>query len=109
MLYGIMLYGIEWCSNRLYLKTRRPPVTTELKMLTLSVVLGIFQIVAASNAVSLQRGYGWTASPRDEKMPPLRDVAGRLDRALHNFMETFPLFAAVVLTAHVSDTHSGLI
>jgi uncharacterized MAPEG superfamily protein len=92
----------------LSLETRVPLVTIELKMLTLSVVLGIVQIVAASHAASLQRGYRWTASPRDEKMPPLQGVAGRLDRALRNFMETFPLFAAVVLTAHVSDIHSAL-
>ncbi len=83
-------------------------MTIELKMLTLSVVLGIVQIVAASHAASLQRGYRWTSSPRDEEMPPLQGVAGRLDRALRNFLETFPLFAAVVLTAHVSDTHSAL-
>ena len=83
-------------------------MTLELKMLILSVVLGIVQIVAASHAASLQRGYRWTASPRDEKVPPLRGVAGRLDRALRNFVETFPLFAAVVLVAHVSDTHNAL-
>ena len=83
-------------------------MTVELKMLILSVVLGIVQIVAASHAASLQRGYRWTASPRDEKVPPLRGVAGRLDRALRNFVETFPLFAAVVLVAHVSDTHNAL-
>src|SRR5215208_5962055 len=74
-------------------------------MLILSVLLGIVQIVAASHAASLQRGYRWTASPRDEKVPPLRGVAGRLDRALRNSMETFPLFAAVVLAAHVSPPH----
>ena len=67
-------------------------MTVELKMLTLSVVLGIVQIVAASHAASLQRGYQWTASSRDEKVPPLQGVAGRLDRALRNFLETFPLF-----------------
>ena len=83
-------------------------MTVELKMLTLSVVLGIVQIVAASHAASLQRGYQWTASSRDEKVPPLQGVAGRLDRALRNFLETFPLFAAVVLAAHVSDTHNAL-
>lgn len=83
-------------------------MTIELKMLTLSVVLGIVQIVAASHAASRQYGYRWSASPRDEKMPPLRSVDGRLDRALRNFIETFPLFAAVVLTAHVSDTHNAL-
>src|SRR5918996_1631217 len=64
-------------------------------MLTLSVVLGIVQIIAASHAASLQRGYRWSASPRDETMPPLQGVAGRLNRALRNFLETFPLLAAV--------------
>ena len=77
-------------------------------MLTLSVMLGIVQILAASHAASLQRGYRWSASPRDETMPPLQGVAGRLNRALRNFVETFPLFAAVVLAAQVSDTHNAL-
>ena len=79
-----------------------------MRLLTLSVVLGIVQIVAASHAASLQRGYRWTASPRDERVEPLGGVAGRLDRALRNFVETFPLFAAVVLAAHVTDTHNAL-
>ena len=83
-------------------------MTIELRMLVLSVVLGIVQIVAASHTASLQRGYRWSASPRDEKMPPLRGVAGRLDRALRNFLETFPLFAAVVLAAHALETHNAL-
>jgi uncharacterized MAPEG superfamily protein len=83
-------------------------VSVELRMLTFSVVLGILQIIAASHAASLQRGYKWTASPRDAKVEPLRGVAGRLDRALRNFVETFPLFAAVVLVAHVTDTHDAL-
>jgi len=83
-------------------------VTVELRMLTLSVVLGIVQIVAASHTASLQRGYRWTASPRDEKVEPLRGVAGRLNRALRNFGETFPLFVALVLVAHATDTHGAL-
>ncbi|HEX2729802.1 MAG TPA: MAPEG family protein [Rubrobacteraceae bacterium] len=83
-------------------------MTIELRMLTFSVVLGVVQIIAASHAASLQRGYRWTASARDEEASPLRGVAGRLDRALRNFLETFALFAAVVLVAHASDTHSAL-
>ena len=83
-------------------------MTVELRMLTFSVVLGILQIIAASHAASLQRGYRWTASPRDDKVEPLRGVAGRLDRALRNFGETFALFAAVVLVAHTTDTHEAL-
>jgi uncharacterized MAPEG superfamily protein len=83
-------------------------MTIELRMLTLGVLLGIVQIVAASHAASLQRGYRWTASARDEAAAPLRGVAGRLDRALRNYMETFPLFAAVVLVAHASEVHNAL-
>ena len=41
-------------------------------------------------------------------MEPLRGVAGRLERALRNFSETFPLFAAVVLAAQLVGTHNAL-
>ena len=83
-------------------------MTLELKMLALSIVLGLVQIVLASHAASLQRGYAWTASSRDASVPMLTGVAGRLERALRNFVETFPLFAAAVLTAHAAGTHSWM-
>jgi uncharacterized MAPEG superfamily protein len=35
-------------------------------------------------------------------------VAGRLDRALSDFLETFPLFAAAVLIAHVTGRHDWM-
>src|SRR5262245_57523594 len=54
------------------------------------------------------RRYVWTASSRDEAVPALTGVAGRLARALQNFIETFPLFAAAVLIAHVAATHSWM-
>ncbi len=57
----------------------------------------------SSHAASLQYGYRWAASARDQPMPPLTGVAARLERALRNFMETFPLFAAAVLVASVID------
>jgi uncharacterized MAPEG superfamily protein len=87
-------------------------MTFELTMLTLSIILGFVQIVLASHAASLQRGYRWTASARDEVLPPLAGVAGRLDCAQVNFNETFSYFAAAVLAAHVVGihdwrTHSG--
>jgi uncharacterized MAPEG superfamily protein len=44
-------------------------MTLELKMLALSIVLGLVQIVLASHAASLQRGYVWTASSRDSNGP----------------------------------------
>ncbi len=41
-------------------------------------------------------------------MPHLTSVAGRLDRALSNFLETFPLFAAAVLIAHAAGRHDWM-
>jgi uncharacterized MAPEG superfamily protein len=83
-------------------------MTPELKMLGLSIVLGLAQIVLASHAASLQRGYMWTASARDEEVPALTGLAGRLNRALRNFIETFPLFAAAVLMAHITGKHGWM-
>ena len=80
----------------------------ELWMLMASVALGFLHIVAASHAASLQRGYRWTAGARDENLPPLSGVAGRLDRASRNFFETFPLFATVVLVVVVAGRNSSL-
>jgi uncharacterized MAPEG superfamily protein len=83
-------------------------MTIELRILAFSVVLGFVHIVAASQSASWQRGYRWTAGARDEAVPPLTGVAGRLDRALRNFVETFPLFAATVLAAHAAGRHNAL-
>ena len=82
-------------------------MTFELRMLALSVVLGLVQVVLASHAAS-QRGYLCTAGPRDEAVPPLTGIAGRLERALRNFVETFPLFASAVLIAYVANTHKAI-
>jgi uncharacterized MAPEG superfamily protein len=83
-------------------------MTPELKMLGLSIVLGLAQIALASHTASLQRGYMWTASARDEAVPALVGLAGRLSRALQNYIETFPLFAAAVLMAHITGKHSWM-
>jgi uncharacterized MAPEG superfamily protein len=39
---------------------------------------------------------------------PLRGLANRVDQATTNFLETFPLFATVVLAAHITSRHSLL-
>jgi uncharacterized MAPEG superfamily protein len=83
-------------------------MTLELKMLAFSIVLGLVQIALASHAASLQRGYVWTASSRDEAVPSLTGVAGRLARALQNFVETFPMFAAAILITNVAATHNWM-
>jgi uncharacterized MAPEG superfamily protein len=83
-------------------------MTPELQYLAFSVVLGLLLLVAASHAISSQYGYRWTAGNREEPVPPLRGVAGRVDRALVNFSETFPFFAVLVLAAHVAGQDGPL-
>jgi uncharacterized MAPEG superfamily protein len=83
-------------------------MTTELQFLVASVILGLLQLIVASHLISCQYGYRWTASDRNEPMPPLHGLASRVDQATTNFLETFPFFAAVVLTAHLTNTHNAL-
>ncbi len=83
-------------------------MTTELCMLMWSVVLGLLQIALAAACSVGQRGLGWAASARDELKPPLSGIGGRLDRARANFLETFPLFVAVVLAAHLLQRYDGI-
>ena len=80
----------------------------ELAMLAASCALCLIQIIIASHTTSRQRGYRWSASARDADVAPLTGIAGRLDRALRNFLETFPVFVAAVLLVHVLGRDGAL-
>lgn len=81
-------------------------LSTELKMLLYSSILGIVQLLLATHFATLQRGLKWNLSPRDEKVPELTGVAGRLSRAFKNFMETFPFFIAAIIMVQITQMHS---
>jgi len=83
-------------------------MTTELVLLAASIVLGIVHIIVASNLQSWQRGYERTASSREQSVAPLTGAAGRAERTLRNYLETFPFFAAAILVASVTNTHGWL-
>ncbi len=83
-------------------------MTIELKMLALAIVLGLVQIVLSAQSKNLIAGYRWAGGARDEPRPPLTPLAGRLERALSNFLETFPLFAAAVLIAQAVGRHDWM-
>ncbi len=76
-------------------------MSIEMKMLVWSIALGLVQIALAATFATAQRGIKWNAGPRDGMAPPLNPVAGRLDRASRNFLETFAFFAAAVLAVMV--------
>lgn len=86
-------------------------MSIEMKMLVWSIVLGLVQIALAATFGTMQRGLAWNASARDGVPEPLLGIAGRLDRASRNFLETFVFFAAAILAliiAQKSDAQTAL-
>jgi uncharacterized MAPEG superfamily protein len=81
-------------------------MSVELTMLTLAIVLGLFQVLIAARAGNSQRGLKWNVSARDDAPVQVGAVAGRLERASRNFLETFPFFAAAIVVAALVNRHS---
>ena len=81
-------------------------LSTELTMLALATVLGLFQLMIAARAGNSQRGIRWNVGARDEAPPPVGAVAGRLERAYRNYMETFPFFATAVILCALAGRHN---
>lgn len=81
-------------------------MSTELTMLALAIVLGLFQLLIAARTGNSQRGLKWNVGARDEPAPPVSAVAGRLERAARNFMETFPFFAVAVILCALVGRHN---
>jgi len=81
-------------------------MSAELTMLALAVALGLFQLMIAARTGNSQRGLKWNVGPRDEPPPPVSPVAGRLERASRNFMETFPFFAVTVILLAMLNRHN---
>jgi len=75
----------------------------EYWMLFAAAGLGLVHVSAASFAFKAQVGNAYGVGPRDEDIRPT-GVAGRLDRALRNFLETFALFAVCVLLVGLTDS-----
>ena len=85
-------------------------MTHELRLLALSALLAFVQILLAAGTTTAQRpgGLGWAAGPRDTPQPPPRGTAARLTRARDNMLETFPIFAAAILAAHLAGANGAL-
>jgi uncharacterized MAPEG superfamily protein len=81
-------------------------MATELRLLGASVLLGLLHIVLAATLSTRQRGLKWNAGNRDGTVVPLTGEAGRAERASRNFLETFPLFVAAVLSVVFTERTS---
>jgi uncharacterized MAPEG superfamily protein len=78
------------------------PLPIELKLLGAVLILAIVNLFWAAQARTAQYGTSWNMGARDEHMPPLAPLPGRLVRAQANLAETLPLFAAAILAARVA-------
>lgn len=76
-------------------------MTHDLWILFWAGLLGLVHLSVASFAFKAQVGNAYSVGARDENIQPT-GIAARLHRAQWNFLETFPVFAALVLIAHVS-------
>jgi uncharacterized MAPEG superfamily protein len=71
-------------------------------------VLLLVHILLAGHYRTQQYGRDWNMGARDESMPPLNPVAGRLLRAQANYLETLPIAIIALLGVIVAGKTSAL-
>ena len=80
--------------------------TTFPVLVAWSVVLLVVHILLQANLAMNELGADWNAGPRDDGMQLKSAVAGRADRASHNFRESYPAFVGLALALAISDPAS---
>jgi len=71
-----------------------------------AMALGLAHLALASFSFKAQVGNAYSVGPRDQDVRPV-GLAGRLERAQRNFLETFAIFAAAVLLLMLLDRTGG--
>ncbi len=80
----------------------------EITLLGWSTVLLFAHLMLQGQTATRERGLGWNAGPRDGEPAPLGPLAGRAQRALTNFQETWPAFIALALALTVTGRTGGI-
>ncbi len=82
---------------------------TDVSLLLVAALLGLVSLLTAS----ILRTRSWTREGRilglgnREQLPEPSPIAGRADRAAKNLLESLPLFACVMLAAHLAGASPG--
>ncbi|MDP6341896.1 MAG: MAPEG family protein [Alphaproteobacteria bacterium] len=76
-------------------------MTIDLWLLVWAVLLALAQMGIASTLAKTQTGIAYSIGPRDRPFE-LTGMAGRMERAYRNLLESLPMFATLVLVVHVS-------
>ncbi|MEJ7935669.1 MAPEG family protein [Sphingobium sp. AN558] len=80
----------------------------EISIVAWAMVLLLVHIFAAAHVKTKQYGTTWNMGARDENLPPLDPVAGRLMRAQANFQETLPIAIVALIGVVVVGKTSEL-
>ncbi len=83
-------------------------MTTELSLLFWSLVVYGLYLGAQSIIFRMDFGVEYAATARDEKKP-LSALLGRAERALKNFLETYPAFIVLALVANFAAPGDSLV
>lgn len=67
-------------------------------LIVASVALLLIHIGVQGFTATRELGPDWNVGPRDEGLRAKGAAAGRAERALRNYLETFPAFAALAVT-----------
>lgn len=78
----------------------------ELTILAWGMILLLVHIFAAVQVKTMQYGAKWNMGARDEHLPPMNPLAGRLSRAQANFMETLPIAIVALIGVVVAGKAS---
>jgi len=81
-------------------------MTPELQYLVYGVILLVVHTLVQATFSDLSKGIGWALGPQDETREQ-SVTAARIQRALRNYLETFPAFIALALVLAVTETGNG--
>jgi uncharacterized MAPEG superfamily protein len=84
------------------------PMPQEILVLALGVALLFVHISLQAILATLELGRKWNAGPRDERAQVKGTIAGRAERALKNYLETFVALVALALALTVLNKTGGL-
>ena len=79
-----------------------------LSLIVASVALLFVHIGAQAIAATSELGSAWNAGPRDEGVRPKGVIAGRAERALRNYLETYAAFAVLAVALVASGRADGI-
>lgn len=78
----------------------------ELTVIAWGMVLLLVHIFATAHVKTKQYGAKWNMGARDERLPPMNPLAGRLTRAEANFRETLPIAIVALIGVVVAGRTS---